>query len=279
MGGDRSDAAHAKAVTAALLYLDAFDGPEPVSYTDNPARSNFTLAEAEVTFVDRRRAKDAPRLEAEGYALYARPSAVSELPSLEEIENVYLPETRALLQEITGASRVFVFASGMRFNERSPNSGARPNSRPARRVHSDFADAGALQVAMDNFAVDGRFPPGHFRCYNVWRVLSPPPQDTPLGLCDMRTVSAQERFATKGVLEIPGKPEITYDFCLYRPSPKHAWSYFSGMNRDEVLVFLGYDSRNPSLRVPHSAFDDPTCPPDAPPRASIEVRACAFFDA
>jgi len=28
-----------------------------------------------------------------------------------------------------------------------------------------------------------------------------------------------------------------------------------------------------------TAFDDPTSPPDAPPRASIEVRALVFFAA
>jgi hypothetical protein len=30
--------------------------------------------------------------------------------------------------------------------------------------------------------------------------------------------------------------------------------------------------------VPHSAFDDPSCPPGAPPRESIDVRAFAFFE-
>jgi hypothetical protein len=29
--------------------------------------------------------------------------------------------------------------------------------------------------------------------------------------------------------------------------------------------------------MPHSAFEDPTTPPDAPPRESIEVRTMAFF--
>ena len=28
----------------------------------------------------------------------------------------------------------------------------------------------------------------------------------------------------------------------------------------------------------HSAFEDPTSPPDAPPRESIEFRTIAFFD-
>jgi hypothetical protein len=29
--------------------------------------------------------------------------------------------------------------------------------------------------------------------------------------------------------------------------------------------------------TPHTSFDDPTTPPGAPPRQSIEARALAFF--
>jgi hypothetical protein len=50
------------------------------------------------------------------------------------------------------------------------------------------------------------------------------------------------------------------------------------MTRDEVWVFVTNDSdpANPH-HVPHSAFDDPTCPADALPRASIEMRGIAFW--
>lgn len=30
--------------------------------------------------------------------------------------------------------------------------------------------------------------------------------------------------------------------------------------------------------TPHTAFDDPSMPPDAPPRESIELRALVFYD-
>ena len=44
------------------------------------------------------------------------------------------------------------------------------------------------------------------------------------------------------------------------------------MTRNEALVFKGFDSdtSRPSA-VPHAAFDDPTCPSDAPPRL-LDVR-------
>ena len=50
------------------------------------------------------------------------------------------------------------------------------------------------------------------------------------------------------------------------------------MERDEVLVFKTYDSEmDPFIPTLHSAFDDPDCPADAPPRESIEARAICFF--
>jgi hypothetical protein len=50
------------------------------------------------------------------------------------------------------------------------------------------------------------------------------------------------------------------------------------MKEDEAILIKCYDSDERLARfTPHAAFDDPTAPPDAPPRESIEVRAFAFF--
>src|SRR5215510_2864731 len=62
-------------------------------------------------------------------------------------------------------------------------------------------------------------------------------------------------------------------------SPKHRWFYFPEMRRDEALVFKVYDSEKDGRArfTPHTSFQDPTSPPNAPARQSIEVRALAFF--
>jgi hypothetical protein len=59
----------------------------------------------------------------------------------------------------------------------------------------------------------------------------------------------------------------------------HRWFYFPRMRRDEALVFKVYDSLQDGRArfTPHTSFDDPDSPPDAPPRQSIEARALAFF--
>ncbi len=261
-----------------LPYLDKFSGV-PVSYGDQQEKDTFTLAHRSVEMHDARRAAQVPSLDREGYQLFRRPSAVSSLPSTEEIETVYHAEVEAFLREATGAARIHMFASGLRFNERSEHTGSRPNSMPARRVHSDFSDEATREVAVEAFGEDGEIPTGfYWKAFNVWRVLTPPPQDTALGFCDMQTMAPDDIVTTTGVVPLPDGSEFNYQFCLYRYNPRHRWSYFPNLTRDELLLFLGYDSRNPGLRVPHCAFDDPSCPADVPPRISVEVRALALFE-
>jgi hypothetical protein len=51
------------------------------------------------------------------------------------------------------------------------------------------------------------------------------------------------------------------------------------MAPDEAMVFKTYESEQDGRArfTAHTAFDDPTSPPDAPPRESIESRAFAFY--
>ena len=50
------------------------------------------------------------------------------------------------------------------------------------------------------------------------------------------------------------------------------------MDADEAMLLTCYDSDPGRARfTAHSVFDDPTSPPGAPPRESIEVRTLAFF--
>jgi hypothetical protein len=51
------------------------------------------------------------------------------------------------------------------------------------------------------------------------------------------------------------------------------------MTPEEALIFVTNegDPVRPH-HVPHTAFDDPTCPTDAVARSSIEIRAVAYFE-
>ena len=52
------------------------------------------------------------------------------------------------------------------------------------------------------------------------------------------------------------------------------------MQTDEAYVFVCYDSHTDGRPkfTPHTSFDDPTTPPDAPERESIEIRAYVFWE-
>ena len=45
-----------------------------------------------------------------------------------------------------------------------------------------------------------------------------------------------------------------------------------------IISFDSRDDGNTALLTPHTAFEDPTAPADAPFRQSIELRALVFYD-
>ncbi len=64
-----------------------------------------------------------------------------------------------------------------------------------------------------------------------------------------------------------------------RFNPAHEWYQFPKMTPEEAIVFKVYDSLQDGRArfTPHTSFEDPTTPQDAPPRESIEARRFAFF--
>ena len=75
-------------------------------------------------------------------------------------------------------------------------------------------------------------------------------------------------------------PDRTGETYVVTYNPGQRWYYFPKMTADEVVLIRCFDSaREGAARFSaHGAFDDPTTPPDAPPRESIETRALLFFD-
>jgi hypothetical protein len=62
-------------------------------------------------------------------------------------------------------------------------------------------------------------------------------------------------------------------------NPAHKWFWFPRMRREEALVFKVFDSMKDGRArwTAHTAFEDPTSPPHAQPRESIEIRTLSFF--
>ena len=270
-----------KTVAAEINYQGHMDG-RPAYYATDYSRDRLALEAEQVDITDLRDDRDSVALEREGFRLVNHMSAVKDFREQGQISNIYLPEIEKLVQELTGAARVLMAPNSvLRFSEKSSEYGSRVNTRPARFIHVDFTK-NALPVLLDPMlkSLGLTYPPGkHYIGFNAWRVLSPPPQDVPLALCDMRSISENDLVTADAIFDAPGMPEWSFEGYLLHANPAHRWCYFSDMTRTEVLVFKSFDSRiNPLGCVPHVAFNDPTCPADAQPRESIEVRGYAFFD-
>ncbi|WP_338466682.1 CmcJ/NvfI family oxidoreductase [Novosphingobium sp. ZN18A2] len=216
-------------------------------------------------------------IDREGFQIVRHRSAVTDFADREEMARVHPAEIEELVRKETGADRVVVSSPGvLRFSERSGRAGSLNNSMPARFAHIDISDSTA--AAFAERAAGGK---PFARCchYNVWRAISAPPQDVPLAFCDARTLAAQDLILADAIFDEPDKPEWSFEGLVVAYNPAHRWSFFPDMTVDEAVLFKTNDSdAGRAHHVPHVAFDLAGVPDDAPPRASIEMRAIAFWD-
>ncbi len=225
-------------------------------------------------------------LEREGFRLVHFPSSVVDFHQLQvnpAVDAQYMEETAAMLTDLVGAARVIMLGGGKKRYGESAVDQLAPlkNAKPARYPHADNTDASALELAnlFDMFVDD--FDLGAYRrwaMYNIWRAITPPPQDFPLAVCDARSVSPTDEVTVTAITEeLQGN--VVHDTMSYVHNPAHRWYYFPDMTGDEVIVFKSGDSDpTGAVRVAHTAFTDPTCPPRVSTRASVEMRALAVFD-
>jgi hypothetical protein len=218
-----------------------------------------------------------PSLEQEGFVLVRHESIVSDFTDADAVLAVHRDEIVTMILALSGADAVQVTAPGiLRFSEKSGKAGTLNNSMPARFTHVDISDATADSFARQGAPEDKRLR--RHAHYNIWRAISAPPQDVPLAVCDARSVARQDLIEADAVFDVPGQPEWSFEGWVVAHNPAHRWHRFSNMTRDEVIIFKTNDSDPAAPHcVPHVAFDDPNCPADAPPRASIEMRATAFW--
>ena len=150
--------------------------------------------------VDRRRgAASTTDLDREGFVLVRHESAVADFHQSRKTRTVdqqYMAETAAMLEELTGAAQVFMLGGGKkRYGETAVDKLAPlTNAKPARYPHADNTDASAEELAQTDRHVRRRDRPRslpRWAMYNVWRAITPPPQDFPLAVCDAQSCHAR----------------------------------------------------------------------------------------
>jgi len=276
-----AEAATPAGVVAELVFLAPMaERPYNLAYEPPPGtpRTNAAQEAHRVLIRDARPLAGALSLDREGFALVRQRSAVRDFYDPDELRRVYYPEAERLVAQATGASRVVVFDHTIRrrvwgAEDRSPGT----PRQPVTRVHNDYTDASAPQRVRDLMGEEAEaLLRRRYAFVNVWRPIRGPLRDSPLALCDARSVDPADLVASDLVYR--DRKGETYA-VLYNPA--HRWFYVPDMQPDEALLLKCFDSaRDGRARLsPHGAFVDPTAPADILPRESIELRAIAFHDA
>ena len=268
-------------VHATMNFVDAPVGTQRVERVYEPdGTSHHPLRAEQIAIRDARDLSPAASLDREGFVLLPHKTALRSHFDDDELKHVYLPEMANLVKTITGADAV-VMTPGVGKRITDATARARSEARAlegAQFVHLDYSVSSVpdfLTRAITGSKIDvARY--SRIVTYNLWRALSPPPQDMPLALCDMRTAALEDLVTARAVF---GDRATTFEISLVRHNPRQAWFYYSDMTPDELLMFKVWTLRpGAESAVFHSSFYDTSCPKGTAPRVSIEARAFALWE-
>jgi hypothetical protein len=273
-------------VAASLSYVRA-DSKLNRRYVSPGAEMNTGLyEERDVTIRNARLLGQRPTLASHGFELVRHHSAVQDFRDTAETDRVYRPEMEKVILALTGADKVVSFGVTLR-DVNNPSATAQPAGTD---VHVDFTPRRGLSAARSMLAQAGDpdFEYSRFEAINLWRALSPAPQDVPLAVCDGRSVGDDEGLANT-MIRVPELPRIedipaelapeesVMEASLFPYRAEHRWYYYPDMALDELLLFRLFDSRQTGAwRTPHAAFVDRSAT-DPVPRFSIEARTMVYY--
>jgi len=186
----------------------------------------------------------------------------------------YYREMEELVGRHTGAAHVVAFDHNVRSRTLAERHERRAQP-PVRYAHDDYTEASGPQRVRDLFPADeaARLLAHRFAVVNVWKPIRGRVEESPLAVCDARTIAMGDLIHT----DFRYADRLGEIYSLHF-SPAHRWFHYSRMGAGEAMLLKCFDSDTSRARfTAHSAFDDPTSAPDAPARESIEVRTLAFF--
>jgi len=265
-------------IEATLNYI-VDDGSKVFTIVASPGgsdtRSGGTPDPRRVTIHNGRRFAKDFTLERNGFRFVPHNTKVADFYDEAEIKRVYYPEMEALIKAQSGAKRVVVFDHTLRTADDELRE-SKQIREVVRRVHNDYTEWSAPQRVRDIVPDEAEeLLKGRFAIIQVWRPIRYPVETNPLTLADAQTLSPADMIVSER--RAPGRIGQTY---AIKYNPAHKWFWFPRMRREEAYVFKVFDSMKDGRArwTAHTAFDDPTTPPHARPRESIEIRTLAFFD-
>jgi hypothetical protein len=230
-----------------------------------------------------------------GFKVVSHVCSIMDWSNEELLASIYHDEVFAVLKELTGAEHVFLGGPHVSRREGSDVSG------PLYHLHNDYtgnmkeAYTRALSGQEPNQSwtmeemlavpfVEGSDVPAQMKAVgltaerlaerrmvvlNTWRNTSDEPvRRCPLAVADQRTIKSSD-----GCGGVVGRVGLAQ-------REGQQFYYFPRLTREELLVFIGYDS-DAKEHAPcvHSAFEDANAPADASPRQSIELRCVLVMPA
>jgi hypothetical protein len=257
-------------------YLDT--GEKPFTSTGGPGSLDVRTGGGQdprrVEIRNGRREAEDFTLDRNGFHFVRHDTKVRDFFDQAEIRATYYPEMEALVKAQSGASRVIVFDHTLRTADDEARE-ARKIREVVRRVHNDYTEWSGPQRLRDILPQEAdALLASRFAIVQVWRPIRHPVETFPLGICDARSLATTDLVVSER--RYPDRIGQTYAITY---NPAHRWYWFPRMRREEALVFKVYDSIKDGVArwTAHTAFDDPTSPPGARPRESIEIRTLALF--
>lgn len=228
-----------------------------------------------VSVINARDKAAGPSLDVEGFALVHHSTKMENFYDSDEVERVYNREIQELIKRETGAKDVVVFDHTLRARDEEIRTEHQVRE-PVQRAHNDYTIGSGPRRVRDWF---GEYAAGpllerRFAIINIWRSIDGAIETDPLAVCDARSVKADDLIRA----ERRAKERIGETYRLAY-NPDHRWYYFPLMQKDEAMLIKSYESKTDGTArfTPHTAFEDPTTPPGAKPRQSMETRVFAFF--
>ena len=266
-----------KSVVAPLNFLVPM-AEKPVAYNYEPPPGvpvrTGKSEEHQVPIRDARPLIGRLSLDKEGFVLLQHQTAVKNFYDEDEITSVYYSECEQVIREVTGAARVVAFDHILRNAAMAALAGSCVKI-PAKRVHNDYTAWSSPQRVRQLMGEEAEELLKHrFAIINLWRPIRGPVLESPLTLCDAQSLAEEDLIPSD--LKYPDRTGETYSITY---NPNQRYYYFPKMQADEAVLIRCFDSapHGAARFSGHTGFDDPTSPPDAPPRESLEVRTLVFF--
>jgi len=195
------------------------------------------------------------------------------------IRSIYYQEIEELVKKKLGACKAKVFDHTRRMRMPEVKGCGTPSARkPLLSVHIDQTPESSfarLKMFLPNEAasLQGK----RFQVINVWRPLFGPLQDSPLALCDYRTINPNRDLVGTDLIF----PHYIGENYNLNYNPDHKFYFVDKQKVNEVWMFKNEDTiKDPSIAkmAPHTSFTYSETPPDSRPRESIETRVLVLYE-